>query len=99
MSLEFTGELNEEGFSVTECVGGSMELDEDQLGLRYQVGFCFCFFFVSDAFRVCYLVFSFIYIPRLFHFGFATMLVFIRYTNLSPFFLYFLFYSLSAIRD
>ena len=38
VSLEFTGELNEEGFSVTECVGGSMELDEAQLGLRYQVG-------------------------------------------------------------
>ncbi|KAF8815062.1 DAHP synthetase [Phlegmacium glaucopus] len=39
VSLEFTGELNEEGFSVTECVGGSMELDEGQLGLRYQ-SFC-----------------------------------------------------------
>ncbi|KAG8910855.1 hypothetical protein FRC01_006088, partial [Tulasnella sp. 417] len=26
ISLEFTGELNEEGFSVTECLGGSMEL-------------------------------------------------------------------------
>ena len=38
MSLEFTGELNDEGFSVTECIGGSMELDEGQLGLRYQVG-------------------------------------------------------------
>ncbi|KAF5367886.1 hypothetical protein D9615_010484 [Tricholomella constricta] len=36
VSLEFTGELNEEGFSVTECVGGSMELGEEQLGLRYQ---------------------------------------------------------------
>ena len=41
MSLEFTGELNDEGFSVTECIGGSMELDEDQLGLRYQVGLIF----------------------------------------------------------
>ncbi|KAJ7918285.1 DAHP synthetase [Mycena leptocephala] len=39
VSLEFTGELNEEGFSVTECVGGSMELSEEQLGLRYQ-SFC-----------------------------------------------------------
>jgi len=39
ISLEFTGELNEEGFSVTECVGGSMELGEDELGLRYQ-SFC-----------------------------------------------------------
>lgn len=37
VSLEFTGELNEEGFSVTECVGGSMELSEEELGLRYQV--------------------------------------------------------------
>jgi len=39
ISLEFTGELNEEGFSVTECLGGSMELHEEQLGLRYQ-SFC-----------------------------------------------------------
>ncbi|KAJ7446340.1 DAHP synthetase [Mycena latifolia] len=39
VSLEFTGEINEEGFSVTECVGGSMELSEEQLGLRYQ-SFC-----------------------------------------------------------
>ncbi|KAA1477507.1 DAHP synthetase [Dentipellis sp. KUC8613] len=39
VSLEFTGELNDEGFSVTECVGGSMELSEEQLGLRYQ-SFC-----------------------------------------------------------
>ena len=38
VSLEFTGELNDEGFSVTECLGGSMELVEDELGLRYQVG-------------------------------------------------------------
>jgi 3-deoxy-7-phosphoheptulonate synthase len=37
VSLEFTGELNDEGFSVTECVGGSMELSEQELGLRYQV--------------------------------------------------------------
>ncbi|KAG6826020.1 hypothetical protein H0H92_001411 [Tricholoma furcatifolium] len=39
VSLEFTGELNGEGFSVTECVGGSMELGEEELGLRYQ-SFC-----------------------------------------------------------
>ncbi|KAK6978232.1 DAHP synthetase [Favolaschia claudopus] len=39
VSLEFTGELNEEGFSVTECVGGSMELGEEQLPMRYQ-SFC-----------------------------------------------------------
>ncbi|KAF8873477.1 DAHP synthetase [Infundibulicybe gibba] len=39
VSLEFTGELNSEGFSVTECVGGSMELAEGELGLRYQ-SFC-----------------------------------------------------------
>ena len=43
VSLEFTGEVNDEGYSVTECVGGSMELNEGQLGLRYQVGTCFCF--------------------------------------------------------
>ncbi|KAF7975621.1 hypothetical protein HWV62_9213 [Athelia sp. TMB] len=39
VSLEFTGELSEEGYSVTECVGGSMELSEEELGLRYQ-SFC-----------------------------------------------------------
>ncbi|TDL17855.1 DAHP synthetase [Rickenella mellea] len=39
VSLEFTGEFNDEGFSVTECLGGSMELSEEQLGLRYQ-SFC-----------------------------------------------------------
>ncbi|KAH9969937.1 DAHP synthetase [Russula compacta] len=39
VSLEFTGEFNEEGYSVTECLGGSMELSEEQLGLRYQ-SFC-----------------------------------------------------------
>lgn len=37
VSLEFTGELNDEGYSVTECLGGSMELSEEELGLRYQV--------------------------------------------------------------
>ncbi|KAJ7909313.1 class-II DAHP synthetase family-domain-containing protein, partial [Mycena leptocephala] len=37
IGLEFTCELNEEGFSsVTKCVGGSMELSKEQLGLRYQ---------------------------------------------------------------
>jgi len=39
VSLEFTGEFNDEGFSVTECLGGSMELAEEELGLRYQ-SFC-----------------------------------------------------------
>ncbi|EMD40296.1 hypothetical protein CERSUDRAFT_110898 [Gelatoporia subvermispora B] len=39
VSLEFTGELSDDGFSVTECLGGSMELSEEQLGLRYQ-SFC-----------------------------------------------------------
>ncbi|KAJ7826285.1 DAHP synthetase [Mycena olivaceomarginata] len=39
VSLEFTGELNDEGFSVTECVGGSMELGEEELPMRYQ-SFC-----------------------------------------------------------
>jgi 3-deoxy-7-phosphoheptulonate synthase len=37
VSLEFTGELDAQGFSVTECLGGSMELKEEELGLRYQV--------------------------------------------------------------
>ncbi|RPD67416.1 DAHP synthetase [Lentinus tigrinus ALCF2SS1-6] len=39
VSLEFTGELTEDGYSVTECLGGSMNLSEDQLPLRYQ-SFC-----------------------------------------------------------
>ncbi|KAH9939292.1 DAHP synthetase [Epithele typhae] len=39
VSLEFTGELAEDGFSVTECMGGSMGLLEDELPLRYQ-SFC-----------------------------------------------------------
>ncbi|KAF7793592.1 hypothetical protein EIP86_004706 [Pleurotus ostreatoroseus] len=39
VSLEFTGELTDDGFSVTECLGGSMGLSEEQLGLRYQ-SFC-----------------------------------------------------------
>ncbi|KAK0197695.1 class-II DAHP synthetase family-domain-containing protein [Armillaria mellea] len=38
-SLEFSGELIDKGFSVTQGLGGSMELSEDQLGLRYQ-SFC-----------------------------------------------------------
>ena len=37
VSLEFTGELTDDGFSVTECLGGSMGLSESELGLRYQV--------------------------------------------------------------
>ena len=37
VSLEFTGELSEDGFSVTECLGGSMGLSEEDLVLRYQV--------------------------------------------------------------
>jgi 3-deoxy-7-phosphoheptulonate synthase len=39
VSLEFTGEVDDQGFSVTECVGGSMGLAEEELGLRYQT-FC-----------------------------------------------------------
>ena len=39
VSLECTGELADDGFSVTECLGGSMKLSEDQLPLRYQ-SFC-----------------------------------------------------------
>ncbi|KAI9057417.1 DAHP synthetase [Trametes sanguinea] len=39
VSLEFTGELADDGYSVTECLGGSMGLREDQLPLRYQ-SFC-----------------------------------------------------------
>ena len=52
MSLEFTGELNDEGFSVTECIGGSMELDEGQLGLRYQVGYFFFYYFECFFYRL-----------------------------------------------
>lgn len=40
VSLEFTGELSEDGYSVTECLGGSMEQSEEELSLRYQVGEC-----------------------------------------------------------
>lgn len=34
--LEMTGELDEEGYSVTECLGGSMELEVQHLPLNYQ---------------------------------------------------------------
>ncbi|KAF8228332.1 hypothetical protein L208DRAFT_1171759, partial [Tricholoma matsutake] len=36
---EFTGELNDKGFRVMECISGSMKLSEEELGLRYQ-SFC-----------------------------------------------------------
>lgn len=34
--LEMTGELDEEGYSVTECLGGSMNLQTEHLSLNYQ---------------------------------------------------------------
>ncbi|GAA5876528.1 hypothetical protein JCM8547_009416 [Rhodosporidiobolus lusitaniae] len=34
--LEVTGDLDEEGRSVTECLGGSMRLEEESLGLRFE---------------------------------------------------------------
>ncbi len=34
--LELTGELNDEGYSVTECIGGSMELEDKDLSLNYR---------------------------------------------------------------
>ncbi|ODO07323.1 3-deoxy-7-phosphoheptulonate synthase [Cryptococcus wingfieldii CBS 7118] len=34
--LELTGELNEDGFSVTECIGGSMELEDKDLSFNYR---------------------------------------------------------------
>ncbi|KAL1412635.1 hypothetical protein Q8F55_000382 [Vanrija albida] len=34
--LELTGEVNEEGYSVTECIGGSMELADKDLSLNYR---------------------------------------------------------------
>lgn len=34
--LEITGDVNEDGFSVTECLGGSMRLEEESLGLRFE---------------------------------------------------------------
>lgn len=33
--LELTGEVDEQGQSVTECVGGSMQLGEEELKKRY----------------------------------------------------------------
>lgn len=35
--LEMTGDVDDSGFSVTECIGGSMNLASSDLGLRYQV--------------------------------------------------------------
>lgn len=35
--LELTGDTDEEGFSVTECLGGSQELEDKDLNLRYEV--------------------------------------------------------------
>lgn len=35
--LEMTGELDEDGYSVTECLGGSMGLKSEHLSLNYQV--------------------------------------------------------------
>lgn len=34
--LELTGEVNDEGYSVTECIGGSMELEDKDLSLNYR---------------------------------------------------------------
>nr|XP_018266994.1 3-deoxy-7-phosphoheptulonate synthase [Kwoniella dejecticola CBS 10117]OBR89152.1 3-deoxy-7-phosphoheptulonate synthase [Kwoniella dejecticola CBS 10117] len=34
--LELTGEVNEEGYSVTECIGGSMELEDKDLSFNYR---------------------------------------------------------------
>ncbi|ORY55323.1 DAHP synthetase [Leucosporidium creatinivorum] len=34
--LELTGDITPEGHSVTECTGGSMELAEEELGLRFE---------------------------------------------------------------
>ncbi|RXK41939.1 3-deoxy-7-phosphoheptulonate synthase [Tremella mesenterica] len=34
--LELTGEVNEQGFSVTECIGGSMELEDEDLSFNYR---------------------------------------------------------------
>nr|XP_031861292.1 uncharacterized protein CI109_003264 [Kwoniella shandongensis]KAA5528364.1 hypothetical protein CI109_003264 [Kwoniella shandongensis] len=34
--LELTGEVNDEGFSVTECIGGSMELEDKDLSFNYR---------------------------------------------------------------
>jgi hypothetical protein len=95
VSLEFTGELNDEGFSVTECVGGSMELDEGQLGLRYQVGLnlwlCRQIFLVFSS---CLLIY---FIPN----PVVRPFVYMLYLQPDELVLIFhpFFYSLSAIRD
>ncbi|GAA5929471.1 hypothetical protein JCM3775_002349 [Rhodotorula graminis] len=34
--LELTGDITEDGLSVTECLGGSMRLEEEELGLRFE---------------------------------------------------------------
>ncbi|KAH8085811.1 putative family II 2-keto-3-deoxy-D-arabino-heptulosonate aldolase [Filobasidium floriforme] len=34
--LELTGEVNDDGFSVTECIGGSMELEDKDLSFNYR---------------------------------------------------------------
>ncbi|GAA5953830.1 hypothetical protein JCM3765_000663 [Sporobolomyces pararoseus] len=34
--LELTGDITEDGLSVTECLGGSMRLEEESLGLRFE---------------------------------------------------------------
>ncbi|OCF45297.1 3-deoxy-7-phosphoheptulonate synthase [Kwoniella heveanensis CBS 569] len=34
--LELTGEVNDEGYSVTECIGGSMELEDKDLSFNYR---------------------------------------------------------------
>ena len=34
--LELTGDVTEDGFSVTECIGGSMELLDEHLNTNYQ---------------------------------------------------------------
>lgn len=34
--LEMTGDVDKDGFSVTECLGGSMELEVEELAKRYQ---------------------------------------------------------------
>lgn len=37
--LELTGDVTKDGESVTECLGGSMQLEEEHLGLRFE-SFC-----------------------------------------------------------
>ncbi|KAL0252706.1 hypothetical protein I308_102098 [Cryptococcus tetragattii IND107] len=34
--LELTGEVNDDGYSVTECIGGSMELEDKDLSFNYR---------------------------------------------------------------